>query len=548
MRLNVRASDQAVRLPMLAPIAGKPIGGENDDETEQELDYFQVREVTLPPAFSFGGALGKYLRFRPYSYSLNIRPAPPEPSRFSFRVLNCEAKLVRWTLLDNGLCEVKTGDQWTILWASGGLRSSVFQNLGKYQKVNHFPRSMELSRKDCLYKNLARMQALHTSKNYSFFPKTFILPQESSELVSEMEASPSSIWILKPSGSSQGRGIFLTQDPGDIPFGHSMVACKYIDNPYLINGFKFDLRVYVAVTSYNPLRVYVYKEGLVRFATVPYRLSDLSNRYMHLTNYSVNKHNPAFKTAQGTSGSKWALTALYDYFKTQNIDFTAIWHRIKEIIVKTIISIESTVSAGMEMYVSSSTSCFELLGFDILLDDTLTPWLLEVNLSPSLNCDSQLDLLIKSQLIADLLNLVGVVGNREQGQRAKTKSESRRPWDSSTHTFSSEWLGEDGYSRQERAVLRETEEELKRGNGFERVFPGDGLNYKQLFAQERPLNTLLQNYSMGIRRGATRHAMWTESQGQAARPKKQKRKIIKNTPETYVEMALLRLRKELGRS
>lgn len=68
---------------------------------------------------------------------------------------------------------------------------------------------------------------------------------------------------------------------------------QYIANPLLIDGYKFDLRVYVLVTSFDPLRVYVFNEGLVRFATEKY-VSDpknISNTYMHLTNYSLNKHS-----------------------------------------------------------------------------------------------------------------------------------------------------------------------------------------------------------------------------------------------------------------
>lgn len=72
-----------------------------------------------------------------------------------------------------------------------------------------------------------------------------------------------------------------------------MVACRYIDNPLLVNGFKVDLRIYVAITSMHPLRLYIYKEGLTRFATSKYSRHG-GSKYMHLTNYSINKTSPGF--------------------------------------------------------------------------------------------------------------------------------------------------------------------------------------------------------------------------------------------------------------
>ena len=71
------------------------------------------------------------------------------------------------------------------------------------------------------------------------------------------------------------------------------MASRYVAKPHLINGFKYDLRIYVLVTSFDPLRVYVYKDGLVRFATEKYSNNpkNLKKRYMHLTNYSINKNN-----------------------------------------------------------------------------------------------------------------------------------------------------------------------------------------------------------------------------------------------------------------
>lgn len=82
----------------------------------------------------------------------------------------------------------------------------------------------------------------------------------------------------------------------DIPQDDSFIVSKYIHNPLLINGLKFDLRVYVLVTSIVPLRIYVYKEGLTRFATEKYtnNIKDINNKFSHLTNYSINKMNRNF--------------------------------------------------------------------------------------------------------------------------------------------------------------------------------------------------------------------------------------------------------------
>ena len=75
------------------------------------------------------------------------------------------------------------------------------------------------------------------------------------------------------------------------------VVSEYISNPLLLNGYKFDMRIYVALTSINPLRIYMYEEGLARFATCKYNNNSVSgskSKYMHLTNYSINKKNAAF--------------------------------------------------------------------------------------------------------------------------------------------------------------------------------------------------------------------------------------------------------------
>jgi hypothetical protein len=75
----------------------------------------------------------------------------------------------------------------------------------------------------------------------------------------------------------------------------SFVVSKYISNPMLINNLKFDLRIYVLVTGFDPcLRAYVYHEGLVRFATEPFSLTNLNQHCSHLTNYAINKKHTNF--------------------------------------------------------------------------------------------------------------------------------------------------------------------------------------------------------------------------------------------------------------
>ncbi len=86
-----------------------------------------------------------------------------------------------------------------------------------------------------------------------------------------MQSGSSPLWIIKPASSSRGRGIYLIDDVSEVPIDETCVVSRYVANPFLINGLKFDLRIYVLVTSMDPLRIYVFNEGLTRFASEPYK-------------------------------------------------------------------------------------------------------------------------------------------------------------------------------------------------------------------------------------------------------------------------------------
>lgn len=132
----------------------------------------------------------------------------------------------------------------------------------------------------------------------------------------------SGLWIFKPNGASCGRGISIFDKDDSIPkvkgkeINEGFVISEYIQNPHLINKKKYDLRVYVLVTSYDPLMIYVYNEGLCRFATQDYSVDpdSLKDKFVHLTNYSINKKNEEFiknnDQDNNENSTKWSITQL----------------------------------------------------------------------------------------------------------------------------------------------------------------------------------------------------------------------------------------------
>jgi tubulin polyglutamylase TTLL6/13 len=118
-----------------------------------------------------------------------------------------------------------------------------------------------------------------------------------------------------------------------------------LHKPYLIEGLKFDFRIYVLLASVDPLRVYLYNEGLARFATEPYVIPTKENMEevcMHLTNYAINKDNPNFvfnESAKDMSiGHKRSLTSVFELLAKQGLDVPLLKEQIKDILIKTFIS------------------------------------------------------------------------------------------------------------------------------------------------------------------------------------------------------------------
>ena len=351
------------------------------------------------------------------------KPQPVNPSQIRFRTS------LRNTALDvmrsRGWRETDSETDWDFHWADVGWIREVLDHirLEEHQRVNHFRNHYELTRKDLTVKNLKRMKKAleredkhEEAAKFDFYPATYCLPADYGLFEVDYKKNPNAVWIMKPPAKAQGKGIFLFtktsqiaewrkdykwNKPGEKDPAKEQVeaylAQRYIDNPHLVGGKKYDMRIYVLVTSYSPLTVWLYRSGFARFCHHRFSLKDTDQTYIHVTNVAVQKTNPKYSS---TVGCKWGLRQLKLYIASTWGEAAAnkAFGDVQALIMRTLQSVQKIMIQDKH--------CFELYGYDILFDDTLRPWLIESNSSPSLTAETVGDYHLKFNLLEDAFNIV----------------------------------------------------------------------------------------------------------------------------------------------
>mmetsp|Transcript_24840 Transcript_24840/g.40994 ORF Transcript_24840/g.40994 Transcript_24840/m.40994 type:complete len:733 (-) Transcript_24840:923-3121(-) len=351
-----------------------------------------------------------------------------------------------------------------VIWVDKSFANDKrFVSIQPWQRINHFPGMTNICRKVRLAQSLELMKKKFP-REYSFFPTTYVLPLHLSSFRSLFQNDGQSMntFIIKPDGSAQGKGIFLTKRIQDVEnLSTICVAQQYIRNPLLIEKKKFDLRIYVLVTSCYPLRIYLFRDGLVRMCTEEYKHPNDKNirqKCMHLTNYSINKRSDKYQrdekeTLPSNTGNKRTISWLLEWLKKERGELAAneLWDKIADICVMTILSIlptlrreydsvfgktrlqpqeqqpTNTSSSGSRDSNSSfeKSRCFELLGVDIMIDTKLNPILIEVNHLPSWATDSPIDEFIKSRVIVQALSVINVKSHEKRAYERARRKQSR---------------------------------------------------------------------------------------------------------------------------
>ncbi|XP_053250659.1 probable tubulin polyglutamylase TTLL9 isoform X3 [Podarcis raffonei] len=292
----------------------------------------------------------------PYGYQKLKEREPRACIRFKCALTNTILDVLRQR---PGWVEVKDEGEWDFYWCDVRWLQENFDHtyMDEHVRISHFRNHYELTRKNYIVKNLKRFRKqlerdsgkLEAMK-CDFFPKTFEMPSEYHLFVEEFRKNPGITWIMKP---------------------------------------------------YIPLKAWLYRDGFARFSNTRFTLNTIDDHYVHLTNVAVQKTAPDYDPEKGC---KWMiqkfrlyLTAKHGAEAVENL-----FAEMDNIFIKSLQSVQKVII--------SDKHCFELYGYDILIDQNLKPWLLEVNASPSLTASSQEDYELKTHLLEDTLNIVDMEG------------------------------------------------------------------------------------------------------------------------------------------
>ncbi|KAJ3293799.1 putative tubulin polyglutamylase ttll2 [Rhizoclosmatium sp. JEL0117] len=316
-----------------------------------------------------------------------------EPAVLYYRMAETGPDLFRKVLEKKGWMPYIEGETeyWNLWWKGSRFTVAEYEQCKPFQRLNHFPKTAVITRKDALFRTLKTMRGIYGSV-YNFFPQSFSLPNDYVRFVRVYaeEEEKGERRISVEAGKSLFSKTFKTSPMIAVQYYKDISApCLYQDTNSIYDGISPPKLPHL-LTSCPQLRA-------------PYDLTDLTNKFSHLTNTSINKFSPTLHDEKTTVGQ-------------------GLWDRIKAIIILTLLPVAAEAKGAME-------GCFELYGFDVIVDDEMRPWLLEVNLSPALSVDSEVDVAVKAPLLEHVVALSGIT---------QVDAEAGREWADEQHFMKTE--------------------------------------------------------------------------------------------------------------
>ncbi len=256
------------------------------------------------------------------------------------------------------------------------------------------------------------------------------------------------IWILKPTGFNRGRGVSVfetvdrlktllrfysegvvengaaeltaanSQSPTSVSApattmsnlnnlpsiikSRAFVIQKYVERPLLIRDRKFDIRVWALVTQ--EMKLYFFKEGYIRTSCETYSIDSgsVEKRNVHLTNNAVQKFCENYGAFE--DGNQLSFPQFQDYLNEKHADQHIDVYKNLVVQMKDLIKF-SMMAVRRKLNPDDRKICFELFGYDFLIDEAFKVWLIEVNTNPCLEESSSILKMLLPRMIDDMLKL-----------------------------------------------------------------------------------------------------------------------------------------------
>jgi glutathione synthase/RimK-type ligase-like ATP-grasp enzyme len=296
-----------------------------------------------------------------------------------------------------------------------------WSDLLPWQIVNRIPSMNVICRKYPFARLTERIRPAFP-QTLSSFPRSFLLPTQNAAFTKELEATEKT-YIVKPDSGSMGQGIQIIQ-PGETytPTDELAVAQEYIES-YLMEGRKFDLRVYVLVGSVDPLTIYVFRDGLARFCSEEYSKDSM---FAKVSNVSFNRDNPEMEIRN----ISLLISEVFPQMALFGVDIAALWRRIDRVIILSIMVGHGCLIKGEEWNCRpiGYSRCFQLLGFDILLDKYMQPHVLEVNYRPNFDYYRGKERRMKVEMIRDAILIGAPFAKAQVAVMARRGVPSKKSW------------------------------------------------------------------------------------------------------------------------
>lgn len=297
---------------------------------------------------------------------------------------------------------------------------------------NHLDNHKEITTKTGLVKSLrayytsSEQALLNSYQIHDSIPTSFIIAAQVEDfeyqsllkrfhdlenLHSNKERTPvkhclKNMWLIKPAALNQGKGIEICKNIKEIvrslrskPMNSLWLVQKYIEKPLLLNGRKFDIRVWALVTGKK--EVFYYKKGYIRTSSVNYDLEG-KDTYIHLTNNCLQQFGDMYGVFE--KGNTLSYSQFQSYLDSEFAEYKVnmeehLVPRIKDLIIDTYLS------SKKQLHKSKKSNVFELLGYDFLIDEDFRVWLIEVNTNPYLGVPNEYIEELLPNMLDDLLDI-----------------------------------------------------------------------------------------------------------------------------------------------